>query len=463
MRRCRIGVALGAAVLAAAGAPAAAQAPPPPGPVRTPISTFTPLPAAPPVSAAARAARDRLLGDRWDDPAYATLHWTGVSSFIVTLGGHLLLFDAWEIIGATNGYTPLTRDDLAALDPEAILVGHGHFDHAGDLGLIAGRSGATVVGSDEICDVAAAGAVREGAGTGFACAITGTMDTALGLTQRFRLFADLPPVTVVQHLHSAPKSPLDGGNDLDPFLPITDLEPYITHFNTEPAEYARFLGQQQESTQGGTWMYHLAVHDFTLLLGDSAGPIKDQPAIRRALSTLPGCVDVMSNAIVGFDQPVSGLADPVDYVDTVKPKVFLPSHGDAWAPIVSAGQAQYVEELRPALAALPHPPQVDFLLDPQDYLVQRAYRVDDPRWKTAPDGSACSRATGPDRPATSRPTRPAAAPAAPENKPPVASAQPDDPANLPATGAGVPLLAAFALLSAGLLARRLVTARPRVR
>ena len=49
--------------------------------------------------AAARAARARLLGPRAADPRYATLHWVGVSSFVVTFRGHLFLFDAWEIVG----------------------------------------------------------------------------------------------------------------------------------------------------------------------------------------------------------------------------------------------------------------------------------------------------------------------------------------------------------------------------
>jgi L-ascorbate metabolism protein UlaG (beta-lactamase superfamily) len=357
---------------------------------RVPLAKLTPLPAHPVVTPAAKAARDRLLGDRWDDPDYVTLHWTGVSSMVVTIGGHLLLFDAWEIIGAVDGYLPLTRDDLAALDPEAVLVGHGHFDHAGDLGLVAGRSGALVVGSEEICGVAVEGALREDVGTGFPCAITGTMTSpAMGVSQRFRLFADLPPVTVLQHIHSA-ATPPGNGNELDPYLPIMDVQPYIEHLNTDPAELQRFLGQQQESNQGGTWIYHLAIGDFTLLLGDSAGPIFDKPAIRKALSSFPGCVDVMSNAILGFDQPVSGLQDPVAYVDAVRPSVFLPTHADAWAPVISAGQEQYRAQLTKELAALPHPPQVDLLVDPRDYLVQRAYRVADPRWKVAPPGSACA-------------------------------------------------------------------------
>lgn len=401
-----------------------------------PIASFTPLPP-PVVSAEARAARDRLLGPEWADPSKATLHWIGVSSMVVTIGGHLLLFDAWEIIGAVDGYLPLTRDDLAALDPEAVLVGHGHFDHAGDLGLVAGRSGAVVVGSEEICGVAVAGASREGAGTDFTCAITGTMTSpAMGTLQSLRLFADLPPVTVLQHIHSA-ATPPGGGNDPDPFFPVMDPQPYLDHLATDPEELERFLAQQQESDQGGTWLYQLRDGDFSLLIGDSAGPIFDKPAIRDALASFPGCVDVMANAILGFDQPVSGLADPVDYVDAVTPTVFLPTHADAWAPVISAGQEQYRAELTEQLAALDDPPQVDFLVDPDDYLKTRAYDVDDPRWKAAPAGSVCAQSVTAPTPVT--PVGPAVPPAAP---------------SLPSTGWEPTLVAAAALLVAGLLRRR---------
>ncbi|HWH27794.1 MAG TPA: hypothetical protein VNU26_02330, partial [Mycobacteriales bacterium] len=142
--------------------------------------------------------------------------------------------------------------------------------------------------------------------------------------------------------------------------------------------------------QGGTWLYHLAIGDFTLLVGDSAGPLFEAPAVREALTRFPGCVDVMANAILGFDQPVSGLADPVDYVDAVKPQVFVPTHADAWAPVISAGQEQYRDELTAELSELEHVPAVDFLVDPDDYLAQRAYDVDDPRWDPAVPGTTCA-------------------------------------------------------------------------
>ena len=134
--------------------------------------------------------------------------------------------------------------------------------------------------------------------------------------------------------------------------------------------------------------------DFTLLLGDSAGPIFEHPPVRAALDRLPGCVDVMANAILGFDQPVSGLQDP-SLRGERPPAVFLPTHADAWAPALSAGQAAYRDQLRRSSARCRNPPEeIDHLLDPVDYMRERAYRYDDPRWRVPMPGLVLHRGGG---------------------------------------------------------------------
>lgn len=361
------------------------------------LSEWKPLPPASEVQvpAAAREARAKILGPHASDPRYATLHWTGVSSFVVTFKGHLFLFDAWEIVGIHKDYVPVGREELAALHPEVVFLGHGHFDHAADVGYVAGRTGSVVLASEEQCSTVKEDAARDGFADRFSCLITGTQDTpAMGDLTRVRVWEDVEPVTILKHIHSATRQP-GNGNEPDPYTPIFDPTPYATHFNGSPEELATFLGTLQDA-EGGTRMYHLKAGEFTLLLGDSAGPIFDQPAIRQSLDRFPGCVDVMANAILGFDQPVSGLQDPVDYVENAHPRLFLPTHGDAWAPALSAGQAGYKDQLAKEIGELPNPPEIDHLLDPQDYVKERAYRVDDPRWRGAMAGSSCAKA-GPAR------------------------------------------------------------------
>ena len=375
------------------------------GATRVALADWTPLPAAgqAEVSAEAQALRAELLGPDALDPDTVTMHWFGVSGFVLTYRGHLLLLDAWEIIGATNDYAPIGREELAALEPEAILIGHGHFDHAADAGYVAGRTGAPVVGSEEICDNAEADATAEG--NTITCVITGTADTpAPGTAQPLQLFVDTEPITVLQHIHSA-ATPPGPDNPPNPQVPVFDPAPYIEHFADDPEELARFVASQSDQ-QGGTWMYHFVADDFTLLWGNSSGPIFTDPAVGEALGAFPGCVDVMSNAILGFDQVVSGLQDPRLYVDAVQPKVYLPQHGDAWAPVISAGQAQYVPLWKVENTELGiGQPATRFLVDPDEYMVPVAFDINDPLWADETPGSACAtqridRRWGPERHAT---------------------------------------------------------------
>jgi len=226
-------------------------------PDRVPLSEFESLPPASSldVPAAARSLRERLLGPRALDPRYVTLHWVGVSSFVVTVKGHLLLFDAWEIVGAQKDYLPLGREELAGLAPEAILIGHGHFDHAADAGYVAGRTGAPVLASEEQCDTIKEDAARDANAARFTCAITGTQDSpAFGNLASVRLFGDLAPVTILKNVHSNARPP-GGGNEPDPFLPVLDPTPYLENPNTSPEELARFL-ETLGDAEGGTRMYH---------------------------------------------------------------------------------------------------------------------------------------------------------------------------------------------------------------
>lgn len=359
----------------------------------TPIRGWTPLPAARDlrISDTVRAARDRILGPGWGDPAEARLWWFGVSSFVASLGGHLFFFDAWEIVGIHADYVPIGREELAELAPEAMFFGHGHFDHAGDAGYVAGRTGAVVVGSEEICATAREQAARDGNQDKFRCLITGTADTpAPGTVQSVKFWADLPEIEILQHIHSAATpEPTDPGV---PFVGVVDVLTFLQNLNTDPQEYRWFV-ESLDDPQGGTWAYQMRFRDFSLLWHDSTGPINEPNAgwkeVQDALDCFTDCVDVQVGAIVGFNQPLNGLRDPRLYVEHAHPKVSLPSHHDAWAPVVGGGAASYEAQWRSEIAALEHPPELDYLRDPEDYLAVRRYRIDDPRWKIPTPGSSC--------------------------------------------------------------------------
>lgn len=363
-----------------------------------PVAEWRPLPPAPAVSAEVQAARDRILGPGATDPATVKLWWYGVSSFIASAGGHLFLFDAWESVGLQEDYVPIGREELVAIKPEAILIGHGHFDHAADAGYIAGHSGAALVAGQTVCNTARERAAQVGAVQAFPCVILGSRESpGPGGLQQLRLWSDLPPLQVLQHIHSAvdPSDLLTGGL---PLIFVPQVLSYLQNLNTDPAEIAGFLQSLTDDgavgqPEGGTWAYHLRVGDFSLLWHDSTGPIGDEPegpAIQAALDGFPGCVDVQVGAIVGFGMITSGLRDSTQYVASAHPQLFLPSHHDAWAPVFGGGAAAYETQWRNALETLEHPPELDYLRDPQDYMVPRVFRVADRRWKEVMPGSSCA-------------------------------------------------------------------------
>ncbi len=364
-----------------------------------PAAEWQPLPPAPAVSAEVQAARDRILGPDATDPATVKLWWYGVSSFIASAGGHLFLFDAWESVGLQEDYVPIGREELVAIQPEAILIGHGHFDHAADAGYVAGHTGAALVAGQTVCNTARERAAQLGAMAAFPCVVLGNRESpGPGALQQLRLWRDLAPLQGLQHIHSAvdPSDLLTGGL---PLIFVPQVLSFLEHLNTDPREIAGFVQSLTDDgllgqPEGGTWAYHLRVGDFSLLWHDSTGPIGDEepqgPAVQAALDGFPGCVDVQVGAIVGFGMVTSGLRDSTLYVASAHPQLFLPSHHDAWAPVLGGGAAAYETQWRNALATLENPPELDYLRDPEDYMKPRVFRVDDPRWKVPMRGSSCA-------------------------------------------------------------------------
>ncbi len=353
-------------------------------------SNFTPLPAAGGASAELRAVRERILGPDALNPEVVKVWWVGVSSFIVSMKGHLFLLDAWEIVGAHANYVPIGCEELAAIKPEAIFIGHGHFDHAADAGYVAGLSNAVLVAGTTVCDIARERAAAENIANDFRCLNLGDQNTpGPGSTQSIKIWEDLPDVQVIQHTHSA-ADPTDLASGGRPLVYIPEVLTYPTFLNTSMAEALRFLGTLRDDggvgqPAGGTWAYHFRVDDFALFWHDSTGIMKtDDPtsmAIFNAIEQLPGCVDVQLNAIVGFGMVTSAYRDALAYVAAAKPKLALPTHHDAWAPGIGGGAAAYEDSWREAVGSLPGNIQIDYLRDPVDYMVPRSFVLQDPRWQ----------------------------------------------------------------------------------
>lgn len=290
------------------------------------------------------------------------LSWFGCTSFAVAMNGTVLLLDAWVPRGQHSGYVPTASDEVADLAPEAILLGHGHFDHAADAAPIATGSGAVVVGTAEHCDQA-----REHAGEErVRVRCLGSVDSAPGTTYRFRV--GNIGVTAVKHLHSAPSTP-DAEDPHAPLVPPPDPSSVFENPPT-PSDVLDTVSHLPDE-EGGCLLYQLRMPGFRLAWNNSAGPLKDEaPEVLEVLRGLPRS-DVHVGTIQGFNQPVNGLRDPRMYIEALRASVFVPCHHDDWAvPGVSTNGAHYEEPLRAELQRIPkrRRPQVRFLTDPADYI-----------------------------------------------------------------------------------------------
>jgi hypothetical protein len=295
-----------------------------------------PAPAAEPVPSETVEARKHFFGsenvaaDGSLPAGRVILSWFSVGSFAVALDGHVVLFDSYIHKGEDRpGYVPTTTAELLALRSEAIFLGHGHFDHAKNAGVIAARTGAVLVGTPEHCDQARTEAADAGVDGG-AMAVRCVDAVSRGSQPGAELnnLAVLGPsiaIQVLKHVHSAAEPP--DGEDHESSLdspPPVDSGSILLH----PPGPSVIGGLNPSGDEGGTLLYRFQLGEFSLIWHDSAGPLREEaPALFDTLRALPP-TDVEVGAVLGFNEPTNGVRDPVDYIAALKPKVFVPNHHD---------------------------------------------------------------------------------------------------------------------------------------
>jgi len=87
------------------------------------------------------------------DQSRVIISWITNASFAVAASGHVMLLDTYVTrLEVMPGRTPFVIQDLVDLQPEALFIGHGHFDHADNAAYIAQKTGAIIYASPETCD-----------------------------------------------------------------------------------------------------------------------------------------------------------------------------------------------------------------------------------------------------------------------------------------------------------------------
>jgi hypothetical protein len=224
------------------------------------------------------------------------LSWFGVASFAAALDGKVVLLDTYlNNYGPTDcpsqptaqRYVPADYDDLIALRPEAIFIGHEHFDHQCRSGEIAKRTGARLVGLPQACAVARAEVRR------VRCVPTLGSLSDFGTKREIRPLGRRVPVTVIRNLHSGLAS-----------------------------------GPIMNATGAEALMYRFRIGRFSLVWNDTVGPLREKsPRLLGVLRGLPP-TDVQVGATKGFGLVEQGLRDPVDYAQALRAKVFYANHQD---------------------------------------------------------------------------------------------------------------------------------------
>src|SRR5215475_12123718 len=106
------------------------------------------------------AARQKIFGTENVDARSGQVRsdkvifsWITNASFAASVRGRVVLLDTFVTrLEVTAGRTPLVIQDLVDLKPEALFLGHGHFDHADNAAYISKKTGATIYASPETCD-----------------------------------------------------------------------------------------------------------------------------------------------------------------------------------------------------------------------------------------------------------------------------------------------------------------------
>lgn len=252
------------------------------------------------------------------------LRWTGYSNYELVFDEQVLLLDAYFDRGP--GYPDLgfTAADVGRVD--AIVIGHAHVDHMADAGPIAARTGAIVMGAPVTGDL-----LREqGLDAGQIRVVTGRG----GERETFRGFVVEP----VLARHGAPPPEVAGAfrdvlRSLAPPAPPT----------AEATEPARVRGSSDPRiAEEGTIAYLFTFDSgFRLLYRDSGGRVTDE---ERALAARVGPVDVLIAPTAASYLTSLIVAQAMEYIETYRPRVFLPAHHDAadsglWRPTEPIFQA----------------------------------------------------------------------------------------------------------------------------
>jgi hypothetical protein len=384
------------------------------------------------------AARSRFFGAENVDQSSGQVRadrvifsWVTNASLAVSVEGRIVLLDTYinrpELPPAAGTAdlrrSPISIQELLALAPEAIFLGHGHGDHADNAAYIAKWLNIPIYASPETCDVMQADVRRMFADPntvngGVKIIPDGQPVNCISPVSRGSIpgsevvnIPQLAPVACIvafKHIHSG-TVPTD---TVFPFIPVNpDSDP------RENSLYPRLVsltpstppvpGQMNLTTSGfGTIpgspggpisiFYQFIVREannFTFVWHNTTGPLKEgagsdpglpSPAIGAKLfaimESLPQ-TDVELGSIVSLGVGTNGVRDPILYQQHIRPQVYIPIHETDATPISSSLRYKIAYQKAILAANVPVRPEIRWMVDPDDFVRPMVYNPKDDRWQ----------------------------------------------------------------------------------
>jgi L-ascorbate metabolism protein UlaG (beta-lactamase superfamily) len=244
------------------------------------------------------------------NPHTLAVRWIGYSNFELVYGGHILLLDAYYDRGSIYPSLGFKAADIKRTD--AILIGHGHFDHMADAASVGAKTGATVVGAPVTTEKLATQPIDPK-----------QVKTVTGRGGEILKFAGFT-VEPILGRHGEPPASIVG--------PIDAALKQVTKPLTEE-EAAEHNAIRQRGTSDrrviaeGTIAYLITLDDgFRIMYRDSSGRITEQ---EKAAMERVGRIDLAFVAVAASYLNTLTAEQAIEHMRTYRPDVYMPAHHDA--------------------------------------------------------------------------------------------------------------------------------------
>jgi L-ascorbate metabolism protein UlaG (beta-lactamase superfamily) len=238
------------------------------------------------------------------------VRWTGYGNFELVHDGHILLLDAYYDRGSLYPSLGVKAADIKRAD--AILIGHGHFDHMSDAAAIGARTGATVVGAPVTVEKLTTQPIDPK-----------QVKSVTGLGGEILKFAGFTVEPILAR-HGEPPANIVGPID----AALKQVTPPVTEQEAAEQAAIRQRGTSDKRVIAeGTIAYLITLDDgFRVMYRDSGGRITEQ---EKAAMQRVGRVDLALIAVAASYLNTLTVEQALEHVRLYRPDVYMPAHHDA--------------------------------------------------------------------------------------------------------------------------------------